>query len=184
MSDAEIVTCPADDCDYTGPKSSVLGHYSGKTDGLHPGGYGKAKALLEDTGVQQQSEQDSSPDVGETSDMVDEQAQNPAQDYGKKREQKQLSHSDGDNPTMGGAEAVNEPDPAPSDQDPRRQERPRGNAPQGYTPDDGCLDCGGELVDFTDLPTGTTQKVGTDNVEVFVAGDYVCSRCGEWYTDE
>lgn len=44
----QTITCPAEGCDYTGPKSSVLGHYSGKRDDDHPGGYERAKTLLDD----------------------------------------------------------------------------------------------------------------------------------------
>jgi len=59
--DTRIVTCPAEGCDYDGPVNSVCAHYSGsKTD--HPGGYEKAKSLLEqDTApTQTQQSQDSS----------------------------------------------------------------------------------------------------------------------------
>lgn len=44
----DSITCPADGCDYSGPKSSVLGHYSGKQDEAHRGGYEHAKTLLND----------------------------------------------------------------------------------------------------------------------------------------
>lgn len=42
----ETLTCPADGCDYSGVQSSVLGHYSGKQDESHSGGYQHAKTLL------------------------------------------------------------------------------------------------------------------------------------------
>jgi len=43
---SETITCPAKGCDYNGLKKSVLGHYSGKQDDAHAGGYEKAKQLL------------------------------------------------------------------------------------------------------------------------------------------
>jgi hypothetical protein len=42
----ESYQCPAEGCDYTNVKSGVLGHYSGKRDDAHAGGYEKAKQLL------------------------------------------------------------------------------------------------------------------------------------------
>lgn len=53
MSDADMCECPADGCDYSGPKRSVLGHYSGKQDDAHAGGYADAKQQL--GGAQEQS---------------------------------------------------------------------------------------------------------------------------------
>jgi hypothetical protein len=44
----ETYTCPADGCEYSGPRSSVLGHYSGKQDDAHAGGYERARVLLDD----------------------------------------------------------------------------------------------------------------------------------------
>jgi len=44
----EKVTCPADGCDYSGVQTSVLGHYSGRQDDAHSGGYQHAKTLLAD----------------------------------------------------------------------------------------------------------------------------------------
>lgn len=48
----ETVTCPADGCDYSGVPKSVLGHYSGKRDGAHEGGYerGRQRLGLDDDG--------------------------------------------------------------------------------------------------------------------------------------
>lgn len=48
-SESDIVECPADGCDYSGFRSSVLGHYSGKQDEAHRGGYQKAKELVDST---------------------------------------------------------------------------------------------------------------------------------------
>lgn len=42
----ETYTCPADGCEYSGLKDSVLGHYSGKQDDAHSGGYADAKRAL------------------------------------------------------------------------------------------------------------------------------------------
>jgi hypothetical protein len=72
--DSETVTCPADGCDYDGFRSSVLGHYSGRQDDAHAGGYQKAKTMLdgEDTATETaettedtpQSDTSSSPVMG------------------------------------------------------------------------------------------------------------------------
>lgn len=64
MSDGGPYTCPADGCSFTGPKSSVLGHYSGKQDDAHDGGYPYAKQQLEaaDGGSE------GSPEGGESQD--------------------------------------------------------------------------------------------------------------------
>jgi len=45
----EPFSCPADGCEYSGPRTSVLGHYSGKQDDAHAGGYERARILLDDT---------------------------------------------------------------------------------------------------------------------------------------
>lgn len=45
----EIYECPADGCDYEGVRESVLGHYSGKPDERHDGGYHDAKQQLADS---------------------------------------------------------------------------------------------------------------------------------------
>jgi len=42
------VTCPANGCEYSGAKSSVLGHYSGMRDDAHAGGYRRAKEIVEE----------------------------------------------------------------------------------------------------------------------------------------
>lgn len=39
--------CPADGCDYSGPKDSVAAHYSGSKDDKHDGGYEWAKTKIE-----------------------------------------------------------------------------------------------------------------------------------------
>jgi len=84
----DTVTCPADGCDYTGLKQSVLGHYSGTKDGKHPGGWHKAQDLLEGT---------------------------PASDSETKPTETSTEPTDttsGENPTFGNADPVNEPEPA------------------------------------------------------------------------
>jgi len=47
----ETYTCPVDGCEYSGLKDSVLGHYSGKQDDAHSGGYADAKHALSDGGA-------------------------------------------------------------------------------------------------------------------------------------
>lgn len=71
-----MVECPADGCSYEGVKSSVLGHYSGKSDDAHPGGYARARSLLADA-----------------DDPADEQAEDSADNQGG-----------GGDPTMGSAD--------------------------------------------------------------------------------
>ena len=46
-SGSDVVECPAEGCEYSGFRSSVLGHYSGKQDTAHKGGYQKAKELVD-----------------------------------------------------------------------------------------------------------------------------------------
>lgn len=62
----ETVTCPAEGCDYDGFKSSVLGHYSGRQDDAHAGGYQKAKTLLDSGDTTQET-----TETAETDDSTD-----------------------------------------------------------------------------------------------------------------
>jgi len=55
-----MVDCPADGCDYSGPKSSVLGHYSGKRDDAHTGGYLEAKEMIDGGEMVTESGEDTS----------------------------------------------------------------------------------------------------------------------------
>jgi len=80
----ETITCPANGCDYSGLKQSVLGHYSGTKDGSHPGGWHKAQDLLEGTPASD-SETETATETRET--------------------------TSGDNPTFGTSDPVNEPEP-------------------------------------------------------------------------
>jgi hypothetical protein len=78
--DSETVTCPADGCDYEGFRSSVLGHYSGRQDDAHAGGYQKAKTLLDggDTATET-TETDDSADTSSSPVMGDADPQETAQ---------------------------------------------------------------------------------------------------------
>lgn len=70
MSDASIVVCPADGCDYEGVRKSVCAHYSGKGDDTHKGGYERAKALLGsegDSGGSQEAQSKAKPSGGSSS---------------------------------------------------------------------------------------------------------------------
>jgi hypothetical protein len=52
---------------------------------------------------------------------------------------------------------------------------------------DGCPDCSGELVDFSDLESGRYHdgvQFADGSQGMFVGGDYLCSECGEWWMDE
>lgn len=55
----DLYACPAEGCDYGPlPKESVAGHYGGKCDGAHSGGYQAAVRALEAAGpVEQDSDQ-------------------------------------------------------------------------------------------------------------------------------
>jgi hypothetical protein len=153
----EIIECPVDGCDYSGPHKSVLGHYSGKSDGLHPGGYQKAKSLLES---------DSPPEPEPESKPEQQPEQEPTNT---------AESTSNSNPTFGSAEPQPEPEPQsePSDQ-PQQTDQSSGE-PR-------CLDCEGELVDFTDVERGTYAEIA--NGEIHVKGEYLCSECGQWWFDK
>jgi len=64
--------CPADGCDYSGHREKVLGHYSGKQDEAHSGGYHDAKQMLSDSadgGID--NTPDDSPAEGSQNPIVD-----------------------------------------------------------------------------------------------------------------
>jgi DNA-directed RNA polymerase subunit RPC12/RpoP len=151
---SKLVSCPVDGCDYTGPHKSVLGHYSGKSDGLHPGGYQKAKSLLETD-----SEPASEPDEPESDPQ---------------EEPESTTESTGSNPTFGSAEPRPEPEP-----DSQPSQQPSDDSPEGeYV----CLSCGGEVYDFSDYESAKMYEINGHSI--MVAGDYQCSQCGEWFIDE
>lgn len=59
---SETIQCPVEGCEYEGVKDSVLGHYSGKRDDDHPGGYEHAKTLFDDdSSPQTDSNEDPEP---------------------------------------------------------------------------------------------------------------------------
>jgi hypothetical protein len=58
----ELVECPADGCDYEGLRDSVLGHYSGKPDDAHRGGYARARSLLADESTDSTDTDNETPD--------------------------------------------------------------------------------------------------------------------------
>ena len=160
-SDSEMVSCPVEGCDYSGPRKSVLGHYSGKSDGLHPGGYQKAKDLLS-----------SKP---ETTAEPEPEPQQPNTEPQSKPQSEAT-----DNPTFGSAEPSPEPQPAsqPSQQ-PQQQQTQQQETQQGeYV----CLDCGSAVYDFRAYQTGQYHMV--NGHQVFVRGDYQCSECGKWWVEE
>lgn len=75
--------CPADGCDYTGGEHSVAGHYSGKRDDKHSGGYERAIMKMENEtkpdetksnsdGSESAENGDNSGSNGENSDTVGE----------------------------------------------------------------------------------------------------------------
>jgi len=62
----QAVTCPAEGCEYSGAKSSVLGHYSGMRDDAHTGGYRRAKEIIDETaGEGEFIDEEESEDVDE-----------------------------------------------------------------------------------------------------------------------
>jgi len=63
---AETYECPADGCEYTGLKDSVLGHYSGKQDDSHNGGYAYARQQLEGGSNDSEKSQDGNSGKGGT----------------------------------------------------------------------------------------------------------------------
>jgi len=76
-----MVECPADGCSYSGVKSSVLGHYSGKQDDAHAGGYQDAKQMLDGVedgtaGAQAGGSADTSADT-DTREDTSESGDNP-----------------------------------------------------------------------------------------------------------
>jgi len=66
---SHMVDCPADGCDYSGPKSSVLGHYSGKRDDAHTGGYLEAKEMIDGGAMVTESGEDTSQTDSEGSTL-------------------------------------------------------------------------------------------------------------------
>jgi len=76
-----MVDCPADGCNYVNDRSGILGHYSGKRDEAHAGGYAEAKRQLEE------QEDGGSTETVETDDSTDTTD----------------ASGGGDNPTMGNA---------------------------------------------------------------------------------
>jgi hypothetical protein len=164
------VECPVEGCDYSGPQKSVLGHYSGKSDGLHPGGYQKAKTLLGDT---QSSEPQSEPDPEPEPESTEPDHSSGTQP----REQ-----GSEPNPTFGGAEPVREPEPEQStSQQPQRQQQSQSSMQEAGN-DPVCPSCGGELFDFRQFTTGQYHKVNGESV--YVRGDFQCSSCRKWWVDE
>jgi DNA-directed RNA polymerase subunit RPC12/RpoP len=133
---SKIVSCPVDGCDYSGPHKSVLGHYSGKSDGLHPGGYQKAKSLLETD-----SEPASEPDEPESDPKPEATADRVAE-----------------NPTFGSADPRPEPEPQSEP-----SEQPQDDSPEGeYV----CLSCGGEVYDFTSYDSGKMYEINGHSIMV------------------
>jgi len=66
----QAVTCPADGCEYSGAKSSVLGHYSGMQDANHQGGYRKAKEIVEKNSGDGEFIEDDEPDGSNDKDEL------------------------------------------------------------------------------------------------------------------
>jgi DNA-directed RNA polymerase subunit RPC12/RpoP len=134
---SKLVSCPVDGCDYTGPHKSVLGHYSGKSDGLHPGGYQKAKSVLEtdsEPSSEPESDPETQPEPESTTDRVAE------------------------NPTFGSADPRPEPEP-----DPEPSEQSQDDSPEGeYV----CLSCGGEVYDFTSHDSGKMYEINGHSIMV------------------
>jgi len=70
----DIHECPVDGCEYTGVKSSVQAHYSGKQDEQHAGGYERARMIIDgqaepaDPTPSDTDETPSEPDTPDTSD--------------------------------------------------------------------------------------------------------------------
>ena len=157
QSDSKIVNCPVEGCDYSGVKKSVLGHYSGKSDGLHPGGYQKAKDLLSS---EPQSDTEPEPEP-----------QHPS----REPQSKPLSGATG-NPTFGSAEPQPEPEPEPkpSEQSTQPTEKKEGEKV--------CPECSGPLYDFRQYETGAYHMV--NGHQVYVRGDFQCSSCAKWWVDE
>jgi len=153
-----MIECPVEGCDYSGPKKSVLGHYSGKSDGLHPGGYQKAKSLL-----------------GNSDPQPEPEPQQPKQ-QSKTEPQSQPESKPTGNPTFGSAEPQPEPEPQsePSEQPSQQQGTQEGE----YL----CLECNGPVYDFTQYKTGQYHAV--NGHQVYVLGDYQCAECGKWWVDE
>lgn len=169
----QLVSCPVDDCDYGPfPRKSVLAHYSGKTDGLHPGGYQKAKQVVPEPGqassqgAEPEPEPEPAPQQPPSSGSADQQPDR------------------GSNPTLGSAEPVPDQEP-PERRQQRQQQRERLEERQEQLDEAGdeplCLRCGGEVYDFRAFDNGRWHRV--NGVQVWVRGDYQCASCGFWMNE-
>jgi len=125
------VECPAEECEYTGTAESVCGHYGGKRDEKHSGGYEVARRKID----YEQSDSDPRPR--------------------------------GSNPIMSNADS---------------EKTTESDSEEADSEELLCLECGGELVDFTQYTNGEYHEVQGSNV--YVRGDYVCADCGGWFVNE
>jgi len=60
----ETVECPANGCDFTGLPSAVAGHYGGKRDDAHAGGYQTALDMLDGGESSESDGLDDGPSTG------------------------------------------------------------------------------------------------------------------------
>jgi hypothetical protein len=172
----QLVACPAEDCSYgPKPRKSVVGHYSGKNDGRHPGGYQKAQQVVPQPGGGPEHDADQPP--------AEEPGRDPRSDAepssaGQSTTQQSPSSPQGD-PTEGSAEPFREPQQSQGRQP--RQQRGRQDLREGAE-EPVCLRCGGELFDFRGFENGQYHRV--NGHQVFVRGDYQCSGCGKWWMED
>lgn len=169
----DLYSCPVEGCDYGPlPKSSVLGHYSGKNDGEHPGGYQKAKDLLssEPGSVEPSAKPEPSPSAEPSS----EPAERPAETGGEAAES--------GNPVMGAAEPTREPEPVQQPSHPAQSAGGQQSTVRDAGEEPVCIRCGGELYDFRQFETGRYHVV--NGKRVWVRGDYQCSSCAMWLEDD
>lgn len=96
----ELYECPAEGCDYGPlPMRSVLGHFSGKSDEPHSGGWNSAKGMLQDTGpVAHQQAPEDPPDAGGSDD--------PAPDGGGAHPAEQAPQPQDTGGASGGSESL------------------------------------------------------------------------------
>lgn len=163
-----LFECPADGCGYgPAPRESVIGHYSSKTDGHHPGGMQKVLKLLRESPdtEPERTGPGQSPETEPRQQKSRTPQQNPGSNPGRS----------GD-PTMGSAEPVREPDRQGTRQRGRQQ---RGAELEQSGEEPVCQRCGGELYDFRQFDSGRYHEV--NGTQVFVQGDMQCSACGYWW---
>lgn len=153
----EMIECPADGCDYTNLRTSVLAHYSGKQDDTHKGGYLKAQERMQDADVVGRVETD------RETDPADKPVEKPAEAGSEDEYMETLDSGEArrSNPLVD--PVTNEPTDDESE----------------WT----CPECGSPaLVDYRGYSNGDYHEI--NDSQHYVGGDFLCPNCRTWWVDE